>query len=96
MGPHAKYCSDKCKREALGQKPTRAGNETNKIKVEKFGEDGLISRRDFHIKVLKHLQETNQAFCFTSIGIVSREDCEKFIEIPEPYCTDASCSKHSQ
>ncbi len=33
----------------------------------------------FYSKVLKHLENTKQAFCMTNYGIISREDCSEYL-----------------
>ena len=33
--------------------------------------------KDFYQKILEHLINTNQGFCFSSLGLISREDCKE-------------------
>ena len=51
-----------------------------KIKLKRFSKYDLIDKQDFYKLVYKHLIKTNQAFCYTSIGIVDRKKCEKYIK----------------
>ena len=46
-----------------------------KIKVN----HNLIDWKDFYQQVYNHLIKTDQAFCFTSIGIIGRGQCLKII-----------------
>jgi len=50
-----------------------------KIKIKKFSEYGLIDKRDFYKKVYDYLLKKKMSFCFTEIGLVSKEDCEKYL-----------------
>jgi hypothetical protein len=46
------------------------------MKVKMFSKYKLIDINDFYRQVYKHLLKTNQAFCITEAGVISREDCQ--------------------
>ena len=50
-----------------------------KIKLKTFSKYNILDKKDFYKQIYNYLIKTKQGFCFTSIGIISREDCERII-----------------
>ena len=50
-----------------------------KIKLKTFSKYNILDKKDFYKQINNYLIKTKQGFCFTSIGIISREDCERII-----------------